>query len=103
DLFKINGQWISPLEIEDVLHQHPQVLEVAVIPESNQGEQLTQIVAYISLKPEQKPSSEIEDNIRKFSKERLPHFKAPKKIHFVENLPRTSTGKIHRKLLVKSI
>ncbi|NEO98554.1 MAG: benzoate-CoA ligase family protein [Symploca sp. SIO2E9] len=103
DLFKINGQWISPLEIEDVLHQHPQVLEVAVIPESNQGEQLTQIVAYVSLKPDQKPSSEMEDNIRKFSKERLPHFKAPKTIHFVENLPRTSTGKIHRKLLVKSI
>ncbi|MBD2775790.1 benzoate-CoA ligase family protein [Iningainema tapete] len=100
DLFKVNGQWISPMEIEDVLHQHPQVLEVAVIP-SDGGEQLTQVVAYVSLKPGQEPSPEIEDSIRKFAKQRLPHFKAPKAIHFVANLPRTSTGKIHRKLLGK--
>ena len=99
DLFKVNGQWVSPLEIEDVLHQHPQIFEVAVVPDSGQGEQLTQIVAYVSLKPGQEPSLELEDNIRRFAKQRLPHFKAPKIIHFVENLPRTSTGKIHRKSL----
>jgi len=99
DLFKVNGQWVSPLEIEDVLHQHPQIFEVAVVPDSGQGEQLTQIVAYVSLKPGQEPSLELEDNIRRFAKQRLPHFKAPKIIHFIENLPRTSTGKIHRKSL----
>jgi benzoate-CoA ligase family protein len=99
DLFKVNGQWISPLEIEEVLHEHPQVLEVAVIPESDRGEQLTKIVAYVSLKPGQEPSSELKDSVRKFAKQRLPHFKAPKIVHFVENLPRTSTGKIYRKLL----
>ena len=98
DLFKVNGQWISPLEIEDILHQHPQIFEVAVMP-SDQGEQLTQVVAYVSLKPGQEPSPELEDSIRKFAKQRLPHFKAPKIVHFVENLPRTSTGKIHRKFL----
>lgn len=99
DLFKVNGQWVSPLEIEDVLHQHPAILEIAVTPDSDQGDRLTQIVAYISLKAGQDPSLEVEDSIRKFAKQRLPHFKAPKKIRFVENLPRTSTGKIHRKLL----
>ncbi len=99
DLFKVNGQWISPMEIEDVLHQHPQILEVAVMPESDNGEQLTQVVAYVSLKPGQEPSPQLEDSIRKFAKQRLPHFKAPKTVHFVENLPRTSTGKIHRKFL----
>jgi benzoate-CoA ligase family protein len=99
DLFKVNGQWVSPLEIEDVLHQHSQILEVAVTPDSNAGEQLTQIVAYVSLKPGQTPSSALEDSIRKFAKQRLPHFKAPKIIYFVEKLPRTSTGKIHRKSL----
>ena len=102
DLFKVNGQWISPLEIEDILHQHPQILEVAVVPESDNEEQLTQIVAYISLKPGQESSPELENSIRKFAKQRLPHFKAPKKVYFVENLPRTSTGKIHRKLLGKN-
>ncbi|HEY9830395.1 MAG TPA: benzoate-CoA ligase family protein [Stenomitos sp.] len=99
DLFKVNGQWVSPLEIEDILHQHPAILEVAVVPDSEQGEQLTQIVAYVSLRPGHQPSFQLEDNIRKFAKQKLPHFKAPKSIHFVENLPRTSTGKIHRKSL----
>jgi benzoate-CoA ligase family protein len=103
ELFKVNGQWISPLEIEDVLHQHPQTFEVAVVPESDNGEQLTQVVAYITLKLGQTPESEIEQSIRKFAKQNLPHFKAPKTIHFVEELPRTSTGKIHRQLLKKSL
>lgn len=103
ELFKVNGQWISPLEIEDVLHQHPQIFEVAVVPESDNGEQLTQVVAYITLKLGQTPESEIEQSIRKFAKQNLPHFKAPKTIHFVEELPRTSTGKIHRQLLKKSL
>ncbi|MEM9903522.1 MAG: benzoate-CoA ligase family protein [Cyanobacteria bacterium P01_D01_bin.44] len=102
DLFKVNGQWISPMEIEDVLYQHPQIFEVAVVPESDYGEQLTQVVAYVSLKPGQESSSELEDGIRKFAKQQLPHFKAPKKVHFLESLPRTSTGKVHRKLLRKS-
>ncbi|MEA5503573.1 benzoate-CoA ligase family protein [Halotia wernerae UHCC 0503] len=102
DLFKVNGQWISPLEIEDVLHQHPHILEVAVVPESNQGEQLTQIVAYVSLQPGQVPSPELENNIRRFTIQRLPHFKTPKTVKFVEKLPRTSTEKIHRKLLGKN-
>ncbi|NET87117.1 MAG: benzoate-CoA ligase family protein [Kamptonema sp. SIO1D9] len=99
DLFKVNGQWISPLEIEDILHQHPQILEVAVVPSSDFGEQLTQVVAYVTLKPQQQASSELEDSIRQFSKQKLPHFKAPKVINFVESLPRTSTGKIHRQKL----
>jgi len=101
DLFKVNGQWISPLEIEDILHQHPQVLEVAVVPESHQGEQLTRVVAYVSLQPGQEPSPQLETSICKFAKQRLPHFKAPQTIHFLAHLPRTSTGKIHRKLIVK--
>lgn len=99
DLFKVNGQWISPLEIESVLYQHEQVLEVAVISEDNGGEKLTEIVAYISLRSEQQPSVEIEKDIRNFAKQHLPHFKSPKQIYFAESLPRTSTGKIHRHLL----
>lgn len=100
DLFKVNGQWISPMEIEDVLHQHPQIFEVAVVAESDNREQLTQVVAYVTLQPGQEYSSEeLENSIRRFAKQQLPHFKAPKKVYFLEKLPRTSTGKIHRQLL----
>ena len=99
DLFKVNGQWTSPMEIEDVLHEHPQILEVAVLPESEGGEELTQVVAFVTLNPGEKQSTEIENSIRQYAKKRLPHFKAPKKVYFVTSLPRTSTGKIHRQLL----
>ena len=99
ELFKVKGQWISPLEIEDVLHQHPQIHEVAVVSSSTHSEQLTEIVAYISLKPEQISSPKLERTIYQFVKQRLPHFKTPKRIFFLDSLPRTSTGKIHRKML----
>jgi benzoate-CoA ligase family protein len=102
DLFKVSGQWISPFEIEDVLLKHSSVLDAAIVPESENGENLTHVVAYISPKPGFEPSSELEDSIRKFAKQRLPHFKAPKAIHFLEKLPRTPTGKIHRKALLKA-
>ncbi|MGK7924056.1 MAG: benzoate-CoA ligase family protein [Spirulina sp.] len=99
DLFKANGQWISPLEIEEVLLQHPDVLEVAIVPESDGGQQLTRIVAHIGLKPERRASPALEKNIYQFAKQNLPHFKAPQSLCFVDRLPRTSTGKIHRQSL----
>ena len=99
DLFKVNGQWISPLEIEEVLHRHSQVYEVAIVPETKNGKQLTEIVAYIRLKDNSDSISGLERNIFLFAKQQLPHFKAPKRIHFVNSLPRTSTGKINRQLL----
>ncbi|PIG92438.1 benzoate-CoA ligase family protein [Gloeocapsopsis sp. IPPAS B-1203] len=102
DLFKVNGQWVSPFEIEDVLLQHESVLDVAVVPESESGENLTQVVAYVSLKFGFSESAELEESIRRFTKMQLPRFKAPKKIQFLERLPRTSTGKIHRKALLKA-
>ncbi len=102
DFFKVNGQWVSPFEIEDVLLQHESVLDVAAIPESDGGEHLTQVVAYICLKSGFSQSGQLEDSIRKFAKSQLAHFKAPKTIHFLSELPRTSTGKIHRKALLKT-
>jgi benzoate-CoA ligase family protein len=99
DLFKINGQWASPFEIEDALLQHESILDVAVVPEQDAEETLPYVAAFVTLKPRLVKSAELEDSIRRFAKSRLPHFKAPKVIHFLDKLPRTSTGKIHRKLL----
>lgn len=99
DFFKINGMWVSPFEIEDVLLRHECVLDAAVMPESNKGEHLTEIIAYVSLKPNFESSADLEASIRKLAKAQLPHFKAPKKIYFLATLPRTPTGKIHRQSL----
>jgi benzoate-CoA ligase family protein len=102
DLFKVSGQWVSPFEIEDVLLQHEAVLDAATVPESNSGENLTHVVAYISLKSGFAKSKQLKDSLRKFVRANLPPFKVPKKIHFLDYLPRTSTGKIHRQALLKS-
>ncbi|PSB25420.1 benzoate-CoA ligase family protein [Stenomitos frigidus] len=100
DLFKINGQWVSPFDIEEALLQHESVLDVAVVPQGDAQESLPYVVAFITLKTGFTGSPELEDSIRKLAKACLPHFKAPKVIHFLEKLPRTPTGKIHRKALV---
>lgn len=102
DLFKVSGQWVSPFDIEDILLQHEAVLDAAVVPESDGGQNLTQVVAYVSLKSGFTESRQLKDSLRKFARANLPHFKAPKIIHFLEQLPRTPTGKIHRKSLLKA-
>jgi benzoate-CoA ligase family protein len=102
DLFKVNGQWISPFEIEDVLLQHDAVLDAAVVPESDGGQNLTQVVAYINLKSGFEESKSLKDSVRKFARANLPHYKVPKTIHVLDILPRTPTGKIHRKSLLKA-
>jgi len=101
DFFKVSGQWVSPFEIEDVLLQHESVLDVAVIPGSD-GEYLSTVTAYVCLKPNFSQSQQLEDSLRKFARTALPHFKVPKTIYFLDKIPRTPTGKIHRKALVKA-
>lgn len=99
DFFKVNGMWVSPFEIEDVLLQHESVLDAAIVPEFATDETLTQIVAYVSLKVGFQASPSLEKNLCQWVKTHLPHFKAPRRIHFLDQLPRTSTGKVNRKVL----
>lgn len=99
DFFKINGMWVSPFEVEDVLLQHESVLDAAVVPAEHDGA-LTQVIAYVSLKSEFVPSADLEKCLRQLVKAQLPHFKAPESIHFLKTLPRTPTGKVHRQVLL---
>ena len=98
DLFKINGQWVSPMEVEAVLLEHPEVMGCAVIPQRAEGP-LPSIAAYIQLKSGCIPSDKVRDAIRRFAKGRLPHFRAPKIVEIVDDLPRTATGKVDRNKL----
>jgi len=90
DIIISGGENISSVEIEDALYEHPSVLDVAVIaaPDAQWGEVP---VAVVTLKPEMQAT---EEEIIAFSRERIAHFKAPKKVEFVESLPRGGTGKI---------
>lgn len=89
DIIISGGENISTVEVENVIYQHPDVLEVAVvaIPHEKWGEVPK---AFIALKEGANPSKE---EIIEFCRERIARFKVPKEIEFGE-LPKTSTGKI---------
>jgi len=95
DMILTGGENVYSTEVENILYAHPAILECAVVgvPDQKWGEAVKAIVV---LKPGRKAA---EQEIIQFCKERLAHYKAPKSIDFIESLPRTGSGKIHKKSL----
>jgi long-chain acyl-CoA synthetase len=95
DLIITSGYNVWPRDVEDVLYQHPAVLEAAVVGVSDayRGEAVR---AFVSLKPGQSASA---DELRAFAKERLAAYKAPREVEVLDELPKTPTGKILRREL----
>jgi acyl-CoA synthetase (AMP-forming)/AMP-acid ligase II len=93
DMILTGGENVYSTEIENVLYMYPGILECAVIgvPDEKWGEAVKAIVV---LKPGQKATSQ---EIIQFCKDRIAHYKAPKSIDFLDALPRTGSGKIHKK------
>lgn len=94
DVFKSNGIWISPVEIENVLDEHPSVRESAVVGVHDESG-LFRPKAYVVLQAGQLGTEELVRTLRKFVKRRLPQ-RSPEYIEFVDALPRTASGKIQR-------
>jgi fatty-acyl-CoA synthase len=95
DIIISGGENIASVEIEKVLYEHPGVLEVCVVPTPDEkwGEVPK---AFIITKS---GTDLTDDEIISFCRERMAHFKCPKKVAFVEGFPKTSTGKIQKYLL----
>lgn len=95
DLIKSSGYRISPFEIESVLMEHPAVLECAVtgIPDSRRGQA---VKASVVLTQKYSPSRELAAKLRMFVKRQTADYKCPRVIDFVDNLPKTISGKIRR-------
>jgi benzoate-CoA ligase len=92
DMLKVSGLWVSPFEVEATLMQHPAVLECAVIgSEDDAG--LTKSKAFVVVKPGRSTS---DAELKAFVKDRLAPYKYPRMIEFVDDLPKTATGKIQR-------
>jgi long-chain acyl-CoA synthetase len=91
------GYNIYPREIEDVLYEHPKVLEAAAagVPVSGKGER---VKVYVVLKPGQTAT---EEEIVEFCRENLAPYKVPKFVEFRDDLPKTLVGKILRRALVE--
>ncbi len=94
DMLKVSGQYVSPVEVEMVLMQHDAVLEAAVVGVDHGG--LVKTRAFVVLKREYAPSEILADELKAFVKERLAPHKYPRDILFVDDLPKTATGKIQR-------
>ena len=92
DMLKVSGIYVSPFEVEATLMQHPAVLESAVIGKEDQ-DGLTKTKAFVVLKEGMRVT---EDELRAFVKQRLAPYKYPRFVEFVEELPKTATGKIQR-------
>ena len=94
---KAGGEKIAPREIDEVLLAHPSVAEAVAFgaPHPTWGEE---VAAAVVLK---EPARE--SDLIAWCKERLADFKCPKKIHIVEAIPRTATGKIQRRVVAEAL
>ena len=92
DMLRVSGMYVSPFEVEATLVEHPAVLEAAVIGKAD-AEGLIKSKAFVVLADGQQAS---EDELKAFVKDRLAPFKYPRFIEFIDELPKTATGKIQR-------
>jgi benzoate-CoA ligase family protein len=98
DLIKVSGQWVHPLEIERCLAEHPAVLECVVLGVEDEN-RLMSVEAWVVLKPGHQAGSEMTTALQSFVKRGLLPFKYPRKVRYLEALPKTGTGKIDRQAL----
>jgi len=95
DMIKIGGLWASPISIEAALIEHPRVLEAAAI--GVEADYTTRVKAYVVCHGEQgQIGKELTVELQTWCKSRLRHYEYPHFIEFVDELPKTTTGKIQR-------
>jgi long-chain acyl-CoA synthetase len=100
EMIKSGGFQVWPSEIEEVLRRHPMVADVAVVglPDARLGEVPK---AFVVLAGGKGAGGPLRDELIRFVRERLAHFKAIRDVAFVAALPRTEAGKINRRALVE--
>jgi benzoate-CoA ligase family protein len=99
DVFKVSGQWVSPMEVESCLLEHAAVLECAVVG-IDDGSGLVKTKAYVVRRPGQDVTVE---ELQGLVKSRLQPHKYPRQVVFVDQLPKTATGKVQRYRLREEI
>ncbi len=97
EILKIGGHRVSPVEIEQVIARHPEVVEVAVVgaPAELSGDAAVAFVV-------RRPGSTLDEGaVRRLCREQMPPFKVPSRVGFVEALPRNEAGKLLRAVLTE--
>lgn len=95
DMLKVGGIWVSPIEVENCLSQHPAVMECAVVGAPD-TKGLTKPKAFVLLREGYDKSEELKEELKKWVLDRQAKFKYPRWIEFVDELPKSATGKIQR-------
>ncbi len=98
DMLKVGGIWVSPAEVESALAAHEHVLECAVIGVADENE-LIKPKAFVVLKAGATGDDALRETLKAHVKSRLAPYKYPRWIAFVDELPKTATGKIQRHVL----
>lgn len=95
DVIKASGYRIGPFEVESALMEHPGVAEAAVVgsPDPIRGQV---VKAFVVLKPGYSPSQELVASLQEHVKRETAPYKYPRRVEFVESLPKTHSGKIRR-------
>ncbi|MCB9742441.1 MAG: benzoate-CoA ligase family protein [Alphaproteobacteria bacterium] len=94
DMIKVKGLWVSPIAIENRLIEHAQVREAAVVGVSREGFQ--RVRAYVILEPGSVGDEALTEALQAWCKEALLRYQYPHEVVFVEDFPRTATGKVQR-------
>jgi len=95
DLFKVNGLWLSPAEVESALIAHPAVREAAVVAREDE-DGLTKPAAFVVLSPKFTPSEQLAHELQEMVGRQIGGYKRPRWIDFLSEIPKTATGKLQR-------
>jgi benzoate-CoA ligase family protein len=94
DMIKVGGLWVSPADVEACLTRHPSVTESAVI--GVLVEDVSRIKAFVICSSPPADSDALADELRSWCKTNLRRYEYPHLVEFVDDFPRTATGKIQR-------
>jgi benzoate-CoA ligase family protein len=100
DLIKISGQWVYPLEVELCLADHPDVRECAVFAAELPDRRMT-LKAVVVMNSRATDQSEATRRLQDYVKGKLLPYKYPREVIFIDELPKTGTGKIDRQALLR--
>jgi benzoate-CoA ligase len=95
DMLKVGGIYVAPFEVEAALMSHESVLEAAVIGDADE-QKLVKPRAYVVVKPGVRADDALAEALQAHVKARLAPYKYPRWIEFIDELPKTATGKIQR-------
>src|SRR3981081_95811 len=100
DLIKISGQWVYPLEVELCLAEHPDIRECAVFAAELPDRRMT-LKAVVVMNSRAFDASDTTKMLQDFVKAKLLPYKYPREVKFIDELPKTGTGKIDRQALLR--